>query len=78
MSNSSILYPYSDDRWRNLGYYVTAALSVDTSNTPFTIGERTYTNYNSVSYFNARLEEDVEYSVIIRLFSAADDPVCYN
>ena len=76
IGNITTIYSNSDDSWKDLGYYATAAIIAEDDNMTFTVGDESYTNYNFINYFNAALKEDTQYRVFIRLYSAANNPVC--
>ena len=69
------LYPYSDNRWKSLGYYVTGVFHANNDDMTYTVGNRESRQYLGVTYYNSPLSTDVSYSVFIRLYSSATDPV---
>ena len=69
------LYPYSDNRWKSLGYYVTGVFHANNDDITYTVGNRKTQIYLGVTYYNSPLSTDVSYRVFIRLYSSATDPV---
>ena len=69
------LYPYTDSRWKSLGYYVTSLFHANNDDVTYTVGNRESRQYLGVTYYNSPLSPDVSYRVFIRLYSSATDPV---
>ena len=78
-----MLYPHTDDKWRELGYYITAVFKHTDDNTCTTIfvGNRFQYLFLNQTYYNSPLETGTSYRVFIRLYSRALNAVsiccCY-
>ena len=70
-----MLYPYTDDKWRELGYYITAVFKYTDDNTTIVVGNGIRYLFIDQAYYNSPLESGTSYRVFIRLYSRAFNAV---
>ena len=73
VSDNSTLLGYNDYQWRDHGYYVAGIFPADRNNTNFTLGDKTNSTFGNYTYYNGPLEENIDYRVFIKVYSAADN-----
>ena len=66
-----MLYPHTDDKWRELGYYVTAVFKHTDDNTTIVVGNGFQYLFIDQTYYNSPLDAGINYRVFIRLYSRA-------